>query len=126
MPTLRTGYDLPPFAELVKPFDYDTTEPLGYKVTYEELQDGVTVPDITYPSGGYGVLGELVIPDGEGPFPAVLYAAGYDVYPSFFVPEMVAFAKEGYAGLAIGEPSRDRPLQLPRHGQATSRGTPTT
>ena len=37
-------------------------------------------PDITYPSGGYDVFGKLVIPDGEGPFPAVLYAAGYDVW----------------------------------------------
>jgi hypothetical protein len=101
-PTLRTAYDLPPYEELVELFDYDTKEPLGYKVTYEELQDGVTVQDVTYPSGGYDVFGKLVIPDGEGPFPAVLYAAGYDVSPGFFVPEMVAFAKEGYAGLAIG------------------------
>ena len=42
------------------------------------------------------------IPDGEGPFPVVLYAAGYTLGPSFFLPEMVAFAQEGYAGLAIG------------------------
>jgi len=105
MPTLRTAYDLPPFGELVKLFDYDTKEQLGYKVTYKEQQEGVTVSDITYPSGGYGVFAKLVIPDGKGPFPAVLYAAGYDLSPSFFVPEMVAFAKEGYAGLAIGNRS---------------------
>ena len=61
-PTLRTAYDLPSFAELVKLFDYDTTEPLGYTVTYEEQQDGVTVRDITYPSGGYDVFGKLVDP----------------------------------------------------------------
>jgi pimeloyl-ACP methyl ester carboxylesterase len=103
MPTLRTAYDLPPYVELVKLFDYDTKEPLGYKVTYKEQQDGVTVNDITYPSGGYGVSGKLVIPDGKGPFPVVLYAAGHTLYPSFFVPEMVSLAKEGYAGLAIGE-----------------------
>jgi cephalosporin-C deacetylase-like acetyl esterase len=102
MPTLRTAYDLPPYKELVKLFDYDTTEPLSYKVTYEELQDGVTVQDITYPNGGFGVFGKLVTPDGKGPFPAVVYAAGYTVSPSFFLPEMVAFAREGYAGLAIG------------------------
>jgi cephalosporin-C deacetylase-like acetyl esterase len=109
IPTLRTAWDLPPYGELVKLFDYDTKEPRGYKVTYQEQQDGVTVSDITYPSGGYSVSAKLVVPDGEGPFPAVLYAAGHELWPSFFVPEMVAFAKEGYAGLAIGERS---PLDL--------------
>jgi hypothetical protein len=121
MPTLRTGYDLPPYEELVKLFDYDTTEPLGYKVTYEEPQDGVTVQDITYPSGGYDMFGKLVIPDGEGPFPAVLYAAGYDLSPSFFLPEMVAFAKEGYAGLAIGNRS-GTDLYSSLDGKATIEG----
>ncbi len=98
MPTLRTAYDLPPYEELVKLFDYDTKEPLGYEVTYEEQQDGVTVYDITYPSGGSDVPAKLVIPNGEGPFPAVLYAAGHTLHPGFFVPEMVALAKESYAG----------------------------
>jgi cephalosporin-C deacetylase-like acetyl esterase len=121
MPTLRTAFDLPPYEELVKLFDYDTTEPLGYQVTYEELQDGVTVQDITYPSGGYDMFGKLVIPDGEGPFPAVLYAAGYDVSPSFFVPEMVAFAKAGYAGLAIGNRS-GTDLYSSLDGKATIEG----
>lgn len=32
----------------------------------------------------------------------MLYAAGYGIAPSFFLPEMVAFTKHGYAGLAIG------------------------
>jgi cephalosporin-C deacetylase-like acetyl esterase len=110
VPTLRTAYDLPPYGELVKLFDYETQEPLTYKVTYQEPQDGVTVYDITYPSGGYGVFGKLVIPNGKGPVPAVLYAAGYTLSPSFFVPEMVAFTKEGYAGLAIGD--RGGPVEL--------------
>ena len=103
MPTLRTAYDLPPYGDLVKLFDYDTKEPLGYKVTHQEQQDGVTVYDIEYPSGGYGVPAKLVIPNGKGPFPAVLYAAGHTLWPSFFLPEMVALVKDGYAGLAIGE-----------------------
>jgi len=103
MPTLRTAYNLPPFGELVKLFDYDAKEPLGYKVTYEERREGATVSDITYESGGYKVLAKLVIPDGKGPFPAVLYAVGLDLDPAFFLPEMVAFAKDGYAGLAIGD-----------------------
>jgi hypothetical protein len=103
VPTLRTGYDLPSYGDLVQLFDYDTKEPLGYTVTYEEQDDGATVSDIEYPSGGYRVFGKLVIPDGKGPFPTVLYAAGHTLSPSFFKPEMVALAKEGYAGLAIGE-----------------------
>ena len=31
-PEIRTDYVLPPYDELVKMFDYDTSEPLGYKV----------------------------------------------------------------------------------------------
>lgn len=100
-PTLRTDFVVPPYADLVKLFAYDTKEPLGYTVTYQEQVDGVTVQDITYPSGGAERFGKLVIPDGKGPFPTLLYAAGYGVAASFFVPEMVAFAKDGYAGLAL-------------------------
>jgi cephalosporin-C deacetylase-like acetyl esterase len=121
MPTLRTGYDLPPYEELVKLFDYDAKEPLGYRVTYQEQQDGVTVSDITYPSGGYDVAAKLVIPNGKGPFPAVLYAAGYGIAPSFFLPEMVAFTKEGYAGLAIGNRS-GTDLYSSLDGKATIEG----
>jgi hypothetical protein len=102
MPTLRTAYDVPSYSDLLKLFDYDTKEPLGYMETYQERDDGVTVSDIEYPSGGYSVLAKLVLPAGKGPFPAVLYAAGYTLSPDFFVPEMVALTKEGYAGLAIG------------------------
>ena len=63
MPTLRTAYYLPPYGESSSCSTTTPKEPLGYKVTYEELQDGVTVQDITYPSGGYDVFGKLVIPD---------------------------------------------------------------
>jgi cephalosporin-C deacetylase-like acetyl esterase len=105
----------------VKLFDYDTKEPLSYTVTYEEQQDGVTVQDITYPSGGGDRFGKLVIPDGRGPFPAVLYAAGQGVPASFFVREMVAFAKDGYAGLALEHrPTTD--LYSSLDGKATIEG----
>lgn len=120
-PTLRTGYDLPPFAELVKLFDYDRTEPLGYTVTSQERQGDATVYDIKYANGGYSVLAKLVIPDGKGPFPAVLYAAGHTMDPSVWLPDMVALAKDGYAGLAIGErPTID--LYSSLDGKATIEG----
>jgi len=113
MPTVRTSWDLPAFAELVKLFDYDTAEPLGYTQTEAsatEQAEGSTVCDISYQSGGYTVPAKLVMPDGEGPFPAVLYAHGWTLGPGFFVPEMQELAREGYAGLAIVGPEHRAPF----------------
>jgi dienelactone hydrolase len=102
---IRTDYDLPEYAELVKLFDYDPKEPLGYKVTHQERQEGATLEDITYRSTGYEMAGKLVIPDGKGPFPVMLFAPGHGGHGSDWLLDMVAFAKDGYAGLAIQERS---------------------
>jgi hypothetical protein len=109
MPTLRTAWDIPPFAELVKMFDYDTAQALGYNVSYEERQEGATISDVSYRSGDHTVTAKLVMPDGKGPFPAVLYAHGMGLAPSFFLPEMLVLARQGYAGLAIDGPEGRAP-----------------
>jgi dienelactone hydrolase len=96
----------------MKLFDYDPTEPLGYTQTEAdatEQAEGSTVYDVSYQSGGYAVPAKLVMPDGKGPFPAVLYAHGLTLGPGFFVPEMQEFAREGYAGLAIVGPEHRAP-----------------
>jgi len=113
MPTVRTTWDIPPYEELVKLFAYDPTEPLGYTQTEAdstEQAEGSTVYDISYQSGGNTVPAKLVMPDGPGPFPAVLYAHGLTLGPGFFVPEMQEFARQGYAGLAILGPEHRAPF----------------
>ena len=70
----------------------------------------MTVYQVTYQSSGYEVPAYLAIPDGQGPFPAVLYAHGYGVGPKWFVPDAVALAREGYAGLLIQYPLSREPM----------------
>jgi pimeloyl-ACP methyl ester carboxylesterase len=98
------SYSVPPYDELVKMYDYDTSEPLGYEVLANEPEDGATLYDITYQSSSYTVPAWLVIPDGQGPFPVVLYAHGYTFDRDYFLNDALAFAQEGFAGLLIDYP----------------------
>jgi len=112
-PTVRTDWDLPPYEELVALFDYDTSEPLEYteaRATDSEQAEGSTVYDVSYQSRGNTVPAKLVMPDGPGPFPAVLYAPGLTLGPGFFVPEMQELARQGYAGLGIVGPEHRAPF----------------
>lgn len=109
-PELRTDYDIPPWSELVAMYDYDTSEPLGNKVTGKERAHGATVYDIEYQSSGHTVLGSLVIPDGKDPFPVVVYLPANDGYNAFFLPDALALAKDGYAGLVITSPEKREPF----------------
>ncbi len=97
-----------PFEELAAMFDYDQSTPLNVKVVSTKDQDGVTVEDITYDrlGGGKPVQAFLVLPKGDGPFPAILYVHWYE--PSSptsnrteFLNEAVGMAQEGAASLLI-------------------------
>jgi len=109
-PELRTDYDIPPWSELVAMYDYDTSEPLGYKVAGKEREHGATVYDIEYQSSGYAVPGSLVIPDGQGPFPVVVYLPANDAHNAFLLPDALALAQEGYAGLVVTSPEKREPF----------------
>jgi pimeloyl-ACP methyl ester carboxylesterase len=104
-PGIRTDFDLPPYGELVKMWDYNTSEPLDYElISTKRRRDGVTKYDIVYPSSGFAVPAYLVMPEGQGPFPAVVYAHGYGDDRSFFLDDAVALARRGVAGLVIQGP----------------------
>ena len=97
-------YEVPPFAELEEMYAYDTSEPLGFEELAKERQGKATVYMVEYQSSGYAVPAYLVIPDGQGPFPAVLYAHGYTMTERYYLDDAVALAQEGYAGLLIEYP----------------------
>jgi hypothetical protein len=100
----RTDYEIPPWGELAREFDYDTTEALDVKVLSEERQRGVIVSDITYRSDGRTVPAVLVMPEGRGPFPAVIYAPTDNSGQGFFLADAAALARDGYAGLVLSSP----------------------
>jgi hypothetical protein len=108
-PQIRTDYDIPPWSDIVAMYEYDTSEPLGYKVTGKELQEGATVYDVTYRGSGPAVPAHLVMPDGHGPFPAVLFAPHYETSASSYLLDAIALARHGYAGLLIEPPRRRLP-----------------
>lgn len=119
---LRTDFDLPPWYEIVAMYGYDTSEPLGYQVldemdeTWMRRQEmdphSGTVYDVVYQSSGYIVPAWLVIPEGQGPFLAVIYAHGKTFDRDMHLAEAVALAVQGYVGLAITGPEAREPYAM--------------
>jgi len=100
----------PRFEELVKQFDYDAKAPLDVKEVGKEKREGATVIDLTYasPRGGR-VPAYLVVPEGRGPFAAVLF--GHWMLRSSplhnrreFLEEAVVLARAGAVSLLIDAP----------------------
>src|SRR5829696_3365640 len=100
----------PRFEELVGQFDYDAKAPLDVKEVGREKRDGATVIDLTYasPRGGR-VPAYLVVPEGRGPFAAVLF--GHWMMPGSpmrnrreFLEEAVVLARAGAVSLLIDAP----------------------
>lgn len=100
----------PRFEELVKQFDYDAKAPLDVKEAGREKRQGATVVDLTYasPRGGR-VPAYLVVPEGRGPFAAVLF--GHWMMPGSpmrnrreFLEEAVVLARAGAVSLLIDAP----------------------
>lgn len=67
-------------AEMNDLFAYDQAAPLHIADVSSEMRGEVTVKDITYdsPVTGEPIEAYLVVPPGDGPFPAVLYVHWYE------------------------------------------------
>ncbi len=103
-------------AEPAGPFDYDASAPLDLRTSGVERRGGVTVHEISYasPKGGR-VPATLVVPDGKGPFAAVIWGHWYWENSEFrnrrqFLAEAVALAPSGVVSLLT-----DGPVARPGH-----------
>jgi dienelactone hydrolase len=105
IPVVKPGQKPPPFSELKALFAYDKTEPLGFEEDYPLTVSGVPLRQISFPSGGHKAKALLVVPEGEGPFPVVVYAPGWLTAAISNAGYAVALAKKGYAALLIEEPN---------------------
>ena len=103
IPVVQPGDKLPPFAELKNVFAYDAAQPLDFESQPGEPLPGSTVETISYAYGDSLASGYLVMPEGEGPFPIVVYAPGWRTDASMFLDDAAAMAKKGYAGLLLQE-----------------------
>ena len=106
IPMVKPGDKLPPFSELTAMFAYDTSEPLNTSLGITYPKYGATVQQVAFNVNGRSLGGYLVMPEGEGPFPAVVWApghgGGYDV--TMWLPDAAKLVKNGYAGLLLDEP----------------------
>jgi len=100
----------PPFEELARQFDYDATRSPDVREVGRERRPGATVIDLTYasPRGGR-VPTYLVVPDGRGPFAAVLF--GHWMMEGSplknrreFLEEALVLARAGAVSLLIDTP----------------------
>ena len=103
IPKVKAGRKPPGFSKLKAMFAYDSNQPLGFKSQPGESQPGCTVETISYAYGESQASGYLVTPEGDGPFPVVVYSPGWTTDVSMFLDDAVALAKEGYAGLLLQE-----------------------
>ncbi|MCY0725654.1 hypothetical protein OVW19_28355, partial [Klebsiella pneumoniae] len=90
--------------------DYDSKAPLDVREVGRERRDGVTIIDLTYasPRGGR-VPAYMVLPQGRGPFPAILF--GHWMMPGSplknrreFLEEAIVMARAGAVSLLIDAP----------------------
>src|SRR5215469_13334231 len=93
-------------ADASKVFAYDATKPLNLTIGKPETPArGVTVSEISYdsPKGGR-VPGYLVVPSGEGQFPAIVYMHWGQGNRGEFLSEAVERARRGAVGIMIDAP----------------------
>ena len=90
-------------------FDYDTKQPSDVHERVIERFEGGTLFDVTYvsPKGG-PVDAYLIIPNGKGPFAAILFGHWGNGTPVEFIPEAKIYARAGAVSLIPDYPW-DRP-----------------
>lgn len=108
-PTFAAGLELSlatvdPAAVLPE-FAYDASLPLDIEYGRRDQVEGISVIDFTFasPLGGR-VPARLVIPPGEGPFPAIVFMHGSGGDIGLMTPEALYFARLGAAGMLIESP----------------------
>jgi len=90
-------------------FDYDTKQPLDIHDKVIAEFDGGTLHDITYTSPKGGPVGAYVIvPNGKGPFAAILFGHWGNGTRAEFIPEAKIYARAGAISLIPDYPW-DRP-----------------
>jgi dienelactone hydrolase len=95
-------------AELLVQFDYDSAAPLDVKEIKSEARDGATVRDITYAGPVSRIDAFLIVPNGDGPFPAVEFMPGAPGARYTFFTEALELAKLGILSL-LPDPPYARP-----------------
>ena len=111
-PGASTSGDNAAAAALARQFP-DPSGPLDLRVSSTAAWDGARVRHVTFRSEGATVTATLSLPDGDGPFPAVLYAPGVTCSRDMFATDVAALQREGIAALAVDPPDGRDPFVQP-------------
>jgi dipeptidyl aminopeptidase/acylaminoacyl peptidase len=101
-------FEVKPYSELVKLFDYRRDIPINAKLDALLSRAGIRLSEIQYddPLGGDRISGYLVQNDRKSPQPAVVFihsGGGRDA----FLPEAIFLARLGAVTMSIAPPKRD-------------------
>jgi uncharacterized protein len=96
----------PTFDQLVPLFAYEGDRPFQAAEKVKTHAVGATVVDVIFiGAAGEPVEAYLILPDGEGPFPGVLFEHGSNGSRADFLPEATALAEsQRIAGLVVTQP----------------------
>jgi hypothetical protein len=97
--------------DLLGQFDYDSAAPLEVQQVRQEEKDGATVHDITYAGPAGRIDAFLVVPDGDGPFPAVELMPGAPGARYTFYTDALELAKLGIVSLLPDPPYARPPIK---------------
>jgi cephalosporin-C deacetylase-like acetyl esterase len=97
--------------ELLQQFDYDASAPLDVQEIKSQQRDGATVHDITYAGPAGRIDAFLVVPEGDGPFPAVEFMPGAPGAKYTFFTEALELAKHGVLSLLPNPPYARPPIK---------------
>jgi dienelactone hydrolase len=95
-------------AELLDLYDYDSSAPFDEQEVKSEVKEGATVHDLSYAGPNGRITAFYVVPEGDGPFPAVLFMPGAPGARFTFFSEAVELAQRGIASL-LPDPPYSRP-----------------
>ena len=93
--------------QLLPLFAYDGAGPLDLAIVSSETDDGARIEDITFTgAAGETIEAFLILPEGSGPFPAVLFehGAGGDRYGFLYDATQLA-QQQHIVGLAVSRPT---------------------
>ena len=97
--------------ELLSQFDDDASAPLDVQEVKSEVKDGAVVHDITYTGAEDRIDAFLITPQGDGPYPAVLFMPGAPGAKYTFYTEAIELAKAGVVSLLPNPPYARPPIE---------------
>jgi uncharacterized protein len=98
-------------AEFLDLYEYDSSAPFDVQKEKSEEKDGATVHTISYAGPADRITAFLVVPLGDGPFPAVLFMPGAPGARYTFFTESIELAKRGIASLSPDPPYARPPIK---------------